>query len=241
MCEATPHECTLCANSPPIRSTNSSMLTMVPFPSPHVLPWSKDPPLCIATLHALASKYILDETVTPPKLNAYFSPLPNSLMIFNSLLQRKLMMLMDPACSTKIQILTHSVPLSKNHKKLKRTELQETMQSMTHFQKLTKLSLWMAMSPSAIRPSILAHASHTTSEKRATLKLDLLLQTKTWAPWWKYGITPILIRTASISYSEQFLRTFYCGDARIGHSNKPYLGNLKYSSIVASGESSTSP
>ncbi len=151
------------------------------------------------------------------------------------------MMLMDPACSTKIQILPHSVPLSKNCEKLKRIELQEKMRSMTHFQKLTNFSIWMAMSPSVVSSSILAHASHTTSEITTTLKLDLLLWSKAWVPWRKYGITHILIHTASIYYSEQFLWTFYCGDARIGHSDKPYLGNLKYSSIVASGKSSTSP
>ncbi len=150
-------------------------------------------------------------------------------------------MLMDPACSTKIQILTHSLPLSKNRKKPKRTELQEKMQSMMHFQKLTKLSLQMAMSPSVVSSSILAHASHTTSKMMTTLKLDSLLRTKAWVPWRKYGITLILIRTASISYSEQSLWIFYCRDARIGHSDKIYLGNLKYSSIVASSESSTSP
>ncbi len=87
----------------------------------------------------------------------------------------------------------HTVPLSKNHKKLKRTELQEKMQSMTHFQKLTKLSLQMAMLPSVISSSILAHASHTTSEMMTTLKPNLLLRTKAWAPWRKYGITPILV------------------------------------------------
>jgi hypothetical protein len=58
------------------------------FPFPTCAALIKGLTLCIATLHALASKYILDKTVTPPKLNAYSFPLPNSLMIFNSLLQR---------------------------------------------------------------------------------------------------------------------------------------------------------
>jgi hypothetical protein len=80
----TPHMYTY-ANSLPMRSTNSSLSTMALSPSPHMLPWSKDSPLCIATLHVLASKYILDKIVTPPKLNAYSFPLPNSLIIYSIL------------------------------------------------------------------------------------------------------------------------------------------------------------
>jgi hypothetical protein len=39
-------------------------------------------------LHALVSKYTLDEMEIPQKLNVFSSPLPNSLMISNPLLQR---------------------------------------------------------------------------------------------------------------------------------------------------------
>ncbi len=161
-----------------------------------------------------------------------------------------LTVLMNLGWSTKIhpQILIlptmlpqHSVALNRNHGNLRVPELQGRMPSMMHLQKLTRLKLLMAMSPSVGSLSALSHTSHIISEMMMTLKLNLLLQTKVWAPWRKYGATPILICTANTYYSEQFLWTFSFGDVRTGHFDKPFFGNLKYSSILASNKFSTFP
>ncbi len=87
-----------CSNN----SRNIQSHTMVPSPSQLVLLWSRGLHSCTATLHTLVSKYTSDEMVIPQKLNVFSSPLPNSLMISNPLLQHWLMMLIDLGCSTKI-------------------------------------------------------------------------------------------------------------------------------------------
>jgi hypothetical protein len=58
----------------------------IPFPTCAAL--IKGLALVHSSLHALALKYTLDKMMIPPKLNVCSFPLPNSLRIFNPLLQR---------------------------------------------------------------------------------------------------------------------------------------------------------